>query len=289
MTPKPRLDDVAEGGLPTDIPVAVQISPESRSPRNPAHRAQNVGPLSQRFGRRLLGGMLIAGGITATAPSLQAQAAAPPAGAGLYGSGTLGNWTAMSQSVSTPQTIRVVVAKDGVFGFGDSIGVSTFRDLAVRLAPSGTGLAVNAKSGRPTTPTVDILSQWATAYRLPRRIVMAVGSNDIFNPSVFSAQVNRVMTITGPNVTVYWPEIHVSRWSQSTGIQVADRRNSGWLNAQLYAAAAKHENLKIISWATFLAQRPGYRIGAYLSDGVHTTAAGTASRNSVLAGLIQAA
>jgi lysophospholipase L1-like esterase len=233
--------------------------------------------------------MVIAGGITATSSSVMARAATAPPGTGLYGSGTLGNWTGMSQSVSTPQTIRAAVAGDGVFGFGDSLGVSTFRDLAVRLGPSGIVLAVNAKSGRPTAPTVDILSQWAAAYRLPRRIVMAVGSNDIFNPSVFSTQVNRVMTITGPNVIVYWPEIHVSRWSQSTGIQVADQRNSGWLNAQLYAAAAKHANLKIISWASFLAQKPGYRIPAYLSDGVHTTAAGTASRNSVLASLIKAA
>ena len=241
----------------------------------------------KKYSRRLLGGMLIAGGITATAPSLLAQAATPPAGAGLYGSGALGSWTGLSQSVSTPQSIRAAVANDGVFGFGDSLGVFTFRDLAVRLAASGTVLAVNAKSGRPTAPTVDILSQWASAYRLPRRIVMAVGSNDIFNPSVFSAQVNRVMTITGPTITVYWPEIHVSRWSQSTGVQVADQRNSAWLNTQLYAAAAKHPNLKIISWATFLAEKPAYQIGTYLTDGVHTTAAGTASRNSVLASLIK--
>jgi hypothetical protein len=95
------------------------------------------------------------------------------------------------------------------------------------------------------------------------------------------------MTIVGPGVTVLWSEIHVSRWSQSIGVQVADQRNSGWLNVQLYAAAAQHENLKIISWESFLSQRPT-RVGAYLSDGVHTTAAGMAARNTLATSLIQA-
>jgi hypothetical protein len=231
---------------------------------------------------------VVAGGVAAASPSVDAWAAALPVGTGLYGSGALVDWTGMAQSVSAPEAIGIVKANDGVFGFGDSIGFFTFRDLAVRLLPSGTSLAVNAKRGRPTGPTVDILSEWASTYRLPRRIVMAVGSNDIFNPSGFAAQVDRVMAITGPDVTVYWPEIHVSRWSQPAGVQIADQRNSGWLNVQLHAAAASHENLRIISWATFLAQRPAYRLSAYLSDGVHTTAAGTAARNSLLTSVIQA-
>jgi hypothetical protein len=103
-----------------------------------------------------------------------------------------------------------------------SIGVSTFRDLATRLRPSGTLFAVNAWSGRPTAPAVDILSQWVIAYGIPRQVLMAVGSNDIVNPSGFSEQIARVMTMTGPKVIVYWPEIHVSRWHQSVGLQVAD-------------------------------------------------------------------
>lgn len=260
----------------------------ARSPdEEPAHLNHSAMTVPQRCSRRFFAGLVVAGGVAMASPSIDAWAAAPPAGAGLYGSGTLGNWTGMSQSVSTPQTISRVVASDGLLGFGDSIGVGTFRDLAARLLPSGTLFAVNAKSGRPTAPTVDILSRWAITYGLPSRILMAVGSNDIFNPSSFSTQIDRVMTITGPNVTVYWPEIHVSRWSQSAGIQVADQRNSGWLNVQLYGAVAKHENLRIISWASLLATKPAYRIGAYLCDGVHTTAAGMAMRNSLIVSLIQ--
>jgi lysophospholipase L1-like esterase len=194
----------------------------------------------------------------------------------------------MSQSVSTPASISHAVAGDGVLAFGDSIGVGTFRDLATRLGTAGTLLAVNAKGGRPTAPTVDILNEWATTYRLPRRILMAVGSNDIFNPSGFAAQISRVMTIVGPGVTVYWSEIHVSRWSQPVGVQIADQRNSGWLNVQLHAATAKHQNLRVISWASFLAQQPASRIRAYLADGVHTTTAGMAVRNAAITALIQA-
>jgi len=73
------------------------------------------------------------------------------------------------------------------------------------------------------------------------------------------------------------------------GVQIADQRNSGWVDVQLYAAAASHEGLKIISWATFLARKPAYRIGADLSDGLHPTAAGTAARNSIRASAILAA
>src|SRR5665647_455230 len=202
--------------------------------------------ISKQLSRRLFGALLVAVGVTAASPATGAWTTAPttnsgvtatspaigawttaspadtwvavpPADTGRYGSGTLDSWAGYSERISTPQIIRAVVAQDGILAFGDSIGVSTFVDLAGRLHSSGTRLAMNAKSGRPTAPTVDILSRWATIYHLPKRILMAVGTNDIFNPPAFAAQINRVMTITGPDVVVYWPEIHVSRWEQSAG------------------------------------------------------------------------
>ncbi|MDQ1538304.1 MAG: hypothetical protein QOE58_2697 [Actinomycetota bacterium] len=246
---------------------------------------------ARKYTRRHFAGLVVAGGIAIASPSIDAWAASPtmgaagPVGTGLYGSGTLGNWAGLSQKVSTPATISRAVSSFGLWGFGDSIGVGTFKDLAVRLGSRT--FAVNAKSGRPTAPAVDILSQWAAAHGLPKQILMAVGSNDIFDPFKLAAQIDRVMKVTGPNVIVYWPEIHVSRWKLPVGVQIADQRNSGCLNAQLHAAAAKHETLKIIRWASFLAERPTYRIGTYLTDGVHTSAAGMAARNSLIVPIIQ--
>jgi len=69
----------------------------------------------------------------------------------------------------------------------------------------------------------NILSQWAITYGLPSRILMAVGSNDIFNRPVLNPDRPRHDDHRA-DVTVYWPEIHVSRWSQSASIQVADQR-----------------------------------------------------------------
>lgn len=79
----------------------------------------------------------------------------------------------------------------------------------------------------------------------------------------------------------------VSTPPQAIGVAVANDGVFAFGVAQLCAAAAKHENLRIISWATFLAQKLSYRIAAYLADGVHPTVAGTVARNSVLAASIQ--
>jgi hypothetical protein len=77
-------------------------------------------------------------------------------------------------------------------------------------------------------------------------------------------------------------------WKQPLGVQIADQRNSGCLNAQLYAAAAQHETLKIIRWASFLwPNDPSYRIRAYLADGAHTSALGMAARNPLIVPLVQ--
>src|SRR5665647_3141791 len=188
--------------------------------------------ISKQLSRRLFGALLVAVGVTAASPSTGAWTTAPttnsgvtatspaigawttaspadtwvavpPADTGRYGSGTLDSWAGYSERISTPQIIRAVVAQDGILAFGDSIGVSTFADLAGRLYSSGTRLAMNAKSGRPTAPTVDILSRWATIYHLPTRILMAVGTNDIFNPPafLFGIRARGIIKPDGPGVS----------------------------------------------------------------------------------------
>ena len=221
----------------------------------------------------------LAGAATLAAPTLAADAAI----AGTYGSGTLGTWTDKARRISTATTCRNAVSKGGVFMFGDSIAVQDGKHLAEQLyARDGSVLAVHNWAGRPTGPAVDALEQWASAYGLPDRILMATGSNDIFAPPGFRAQVDWAIRIADGR-TLVWVDVHVSRWSQPAAVQVADQRNSGWVNSQLGEAAADWSNLRIVRWAERLAGKPGYRIPAYLSDGVHTSVPlGRAARNAMI-------
>jgi hypothetical protein len=108
-------------------------------------------------------------------------------------------------------------------------------------------------------------------------------SNDIYNPPAFRAQVDRAMSIAGPDRRVVWVNVHVSRWRHSTSVQVADQRNSGWINIELAQAAAVRPNLVVVDWARLLDDYPSYRIPKYVSDGVHTSVpAGQAAGNAMI-------
>jgi hypothetical protein len=213
---------------------------------------------------------LFAAGAVATVASVASTTAAYAADE--YGSGELGPWQDWSNAIASPATIRSVRDANGIYMFGDSISVQDGRALAERLNTDGILLAVHNWSGRPTAPAVDALQEWATTYGMPQRILMATGTNDIFNPPVFAAQVDRTMSIVGSARTVYWVNVQASRTSYSAAIQLADQRNSGWINLQLADAQKRHPNLKIVHWAEFLAAKPSRMSPTmYLRDGVHTT------------------
>jgi hypothetical protein len=237
--------------------------------------------------------IFLAGTVAAASTVVATEAAA--ASLGPYGSGVLGNWKILTKAESTEAAIRNVLAKDGVFMFGDSIAVQDGKSLAIRLAGRTTDpLAVHNWSGRPTTDAVDALQKWAETYGLPRRILMATGTNDIFNPPVFAAQVDRTMSIAGPDRLVIWVNVHIAR-TTSTGqpapTQVADQRNSAWINLQLADAQKRHPNLRIVRWAEYLAAKPD-RLVWYLSGGVHTTTkapSGQDTRNELIVQALAAA
>lgn len=229
--------------------------------------------------------LLAAGAVAVASPFLTAEQAFADG----YGSGALGPWENLSKAISTLTQIRPVLDTDGLFMFGDSISVQDGYSLAQRLVDrTGDVIAVHNWSGRPTAPAVDALAQWAQSYGLPRRILMATGSNDIFTPLVFAAQVDRVMGIVGPGRTVYWVNVQVARTGQAAAVQLADQRNSAWINLQLTDAQPRHPNLRIIRWAEFLAAKPT-RLTAYLRDGVHTTEPlGQDARNELIVQSIEA-
>ncbi|WP_112241414.1 SGNH/GDSL hydrolase family protein [Kribbella monticola] len=226
---------------------------------------------------------LFAAGAVATVASVASTTAAYAADD--YGSGELGPWEGNSNKIATPTTIRQVRDANGIYMFGDSISVQDGYALAVRLNTDGILLAVNNWSGRPTAPAVDVLADWATTYGLPQRILMATGSNDIFNPPVMAAQIDRTMSIAGPTRTVYWVNVQVARTSVTDAVRLADQRNSGWINVQLADAQKRYPNLKIVHWAEFLAAKPSRMLPTmYLRDGVHTTVPlGQDARNELIA------
>jgi hypothetical protein len=205
-----------------------------------------------------------------------------------YGSGPIGDWSNSSRAISDLNQIRPVLANDGLYMFGDSISVQDGRSLAeLLLSRIQRSIAVHNWSGRPTAPAVDALAKWAADYGLPRRILMATGSNDIFTPPVFAAQVERTMSIVGPDRLVYWVNTQVCRAAQPAGVQLADQRNSAWINLQLADAQRSHPNLRVIRWAEFLAAKPT-RLTAYLRDGVHTSVPeGQKARNELIVQAIE--
>ncbi|HEY3508845.1 MAG TPA: hypothetical protein VGL36_06775 [Kribbella sp.] len=211
----------------------------------------------------------------------------PTRGPGPYGSGTLGPWQGLLHRISSEDQIRDVLAFDGIFMFGDSIAVQDSSALERLLTDRGGDLiAVHDWSGQPASAAVDALEDWSRNYGLPRRIVMAVGTNDIFDPPAFAEQVERAMRIAGPDRTVYWVNVYASRTKQPASVRDADLANSAWINRQLEQAALLHSNLRIVQWAEFLDSQPNGP-AQYLRDGVHTSEpTGSSARNALIADAI---
>ncbi|MFG1813356.1 SGNH/GDSL hydrolase family protein [Kribbella sp. NPDC049174] len=184
-----------------------------------------------------------------------------------FGSGTLGNWPAMSHAiVGNWNTAEVGI-------IGDSITTRCYRSLVPLVAAQGESLAVNYWSGRPTAPTVDWLLSRPT---LPRVLVVQSGSNDIFDPRPVSAQIARLKARIPAGTTLLWVDVQVSRTRYPAAVQVADQRNSMWVNNQVRENLPKSQ---IIPWSWWFSSNPG-RLPYYLQDGVHPwAAAGTGHGN----------
>jgi hypothetical protein len=219
---------------------------------------------------------------TVAGSTLLAPAATHSKG-GRYGSGTLGSWANRTRAITKPTLVRRVRATDGVYMFGDSISMQDGKALAIRLLErDGTRLALYNWSSRPSSGAVDALQQWATAYGLPHRILMASGSNDIFDPPKLAAQIDRAVSIVGPDRTLFWVDIQVTRKNVNRAMKRADQRNSAWLNSQLFEAEQKYPNLRIIRWSEWLHAK-SYRLTSYLRDGVHPSVPlGQNARNELI-------
>ena len=167
--------------------------------------------------------------------------------------------------------------------FGDSITLGGYAYKTLAAQRPTWRLAVNAQSSRGTTATVTAA---INTPDLPAHVIMAVGSNDVPNPPVMAAQIKRLRDALEPRgITVYWGTVHVVRTRGTAAQQLADQRNSGWVNAQIQAGCTAP--CRVIDWGSFLAGYPSYRIPAYLRDGVHLSDQGKAPWSALISGAIR--
>lgn len=150
---------------------------------------------------------------------------------------------------------------------GDSIANRGKEEFAsLMLARHGADVAVNYWSSRPTAPAVDFV---ISASELPKRIVMACGTNDIMNPPVMAAQIVRLKqylldrgAADGKQYELFWVDVQAARPAYG----IADQRNSGWVNNQI------HDNIafnRLISWFRWFAVAPARFEDYIATDGVH--------------------
>lgn len=175
-----------------------------------------------------------------------------------YGSGTLGPLGAYVKDGD------MAIADVGIFG--DSITVRGCGELkAWLLANGGHTLATDAQGSREVTKTAADLETYAV---LPRTVIMAIGTNNIMNPTVFGAQMDRILAhlAAHPEVEhVLWIDVQACRTTLPVATQIADQRNSMAINMQI------HERLpasQIVTWAWSFISNPA-RLGMYLEGGVH--------------------
>jgi hypothetical protein len=174
-------------------------------------------------------------------------------------SGALGDWTIYAHAnfgdLAGPDQADVVIV-------GDSLTTAGHPELATWLAARGKTLAGSYWSSRPTTPAVD----WALSLSTkPKILVMASGTNDIFNPAVMAGQVARLKAWadTAPVTRLVWVDVQAARPATA----LCDQRNSGWINGQIRSGLSAGE---VCGWSTGFAIDPN-RIGNYLKpDGIHT-------------------
>lgn len=181
-------------------------------------------------------------------------------------SGSLGDYTNNGSKTSTDATF-ISAATNGVWMFGDSITVADSKDFATRLSAAGGGYtAVYCQGGAPTRHVLDFAVAKKNQLSLqPQIIVMAAGTNDIFNPEIMTSQIQRTRN-EFPSSKILWVTTWVQRWSYSQDIQFADSRNSGRVNGAILDSGVD----AVVDWGRFLANKPG-RDKMYLRDGVHTT------------------
>lgn len=196
-----------------------------------------------------------------------------------YGSGILGPLGARTVSPAAAWT------ECAVWGFGDSI----LRQDSPALQAT-VNLAYDAQGSRTTRGSVDALEQAVGLYGQPAKVLMASGTNDVFDPTQMGPELNRVKALV-PDAYVVWVDAFVCRTPYPVATQLADLRNTAWVNAQIEEARVTY-GWGLVRWSRFLSQVPSRIAQRLRPDGVHTntpadapypTNSGQAARNAMIA------
>jgi lysophospholipase L1-like esterase len=153
--------------------------------------------------------------------------------------------------------------------YGDSLTVQMRRNLYLK-----NGLAVDAKWGRSSAPTVDKfmvdLHHAKLIRRMPRVVVMAVGSNDFGTPAALSAAIARVRhASTIANFRLVWVNTYNEKRNPVPTNRVISSGGPLLHVANWYALCAAHRS-------------PSTKLSPWLVDGLHLNLAGAQQRANLL-------
>jgi len=210
------------------------------------------------------------------APAAADAATYPP---GPAGSGNLSQWRANPHTVVADCAIGPVGRR--VLVVGDSITSRTKDVLTSTLTAAGWSVCIDSQPGQPTWYALDNFKTDGSFPAYVDVIVMATGSNDIFDPTRLAAQVQRARTYAGTR-PMLWVNVFVHRSGANASYRSHDLLNSAKVNRLLVNRYGWRFVTATVDWSGVLTRRPA-RQATHLVDGVHTTVTGGAVRSALIA------
>ena len=142
---------------------------------------------------------------------------------------------------------------------GDSLNVGT--DPLLREELPGWTIDAHDRVGRTTPEGIEVLRERAGS--LSPVVVVSLGTNDpAGSETEFRSLVDEALAIVGPGRCLVWATI------------VRDGEERTGFDDVLRAAASEHDNVRLVDWATIVAEHPEL----LAADAVHGTPDGYARR-----------
>ena len=163
---------------------------------------------------------------------------------------------------------------------GDSITVFTQTTLTRMLTSAGWSVCLDAQRSQTTAGMLDGYRDAGAFPSYVDIIVMAVGSNDVLNPSPFVAQVARARQYAAGR-PLLWFTTWVRPTAFAPSISARYLVGSERVNAVIWKYVERARRGSVIDWHASVAAGPS-RARAYLADGVHPTDLGGRQRAAML-------